>query len=117
MIMRSLVIRAVRAAAVISAGDGAEQQRHGQRKAQVRAQEADVHGVRVLDDQDQYHDEDAGGGAAPLAEAGGKVVAACGAAGSVMALLPSRAGPVTRDPAARPDWPGIVPGGSRPTLH
>jgi hypothetical protein len=41
-----------------SAHDDGEKQRHGQREAQVRAQEADVHGVRILDDEDQHHDED-----------------------------------------------------------
>jgi len=40
-----------------SAHDDGEKQRHGQREAQVRAQEADVHGMCILDDKDQHHDE------------------------------------------------------------
>ena len=48
-----------------------------------------------------------GGGAEPLAEGGGSVlVVPCGAAGPVMALLPSEAGPARADrgrfPAGRP---------------
>jgi hypothetical protein len=62
MIRRDWVIGAVPAAVIISAPrDGCEQERHGQRQAQVHAQEADVDGVRVLDHEDQHHDE--GGGA------------------------------------------------------
>ena len=59
MTRRSWVIRAVPAAAITRApGDRREEQRHGQRQAQVRAQETDVHSVRVLDDENQHHDED-----------------------------------------------------------
>lgn len=64
------------------------------------------------------------GGAEPLAEAGGRVVAeACGAADSVMALLPLRTGTgaqVTRLPLRTrvPARTGLVsPDISRPTLH
>ena len=41
-------------------GDGGKQQRHGQGYAPVSAEERDGHRVRVLDDEDEHHDEDEG---------------------------------------------------------
>jgi len=40
------------------ARDGGEQQRHGERQVQVGAKEGDADRMRVLDDEDQHHDED-----------------------------------------------------------
>jgi molybdenum cofactor guanylyltransferase len=41
-------------------GDGGQQQRDGQGDPQVSAEEGDGHRVRVLDDEDENHDEDEG---------------------------------------------------------
>jgi molybdenum cofactor guanylyltransferase len=41
-------------------GDGGQQQRHGQGDPPVSAEEGDGHRVRVLDDEDEHHDEDEG---------------------------------------------------------
>jgi molybdenum cofactor guanylyltransferase len=41
-------------------GDGGQQQRDGQGYPPVSAEEGNGHGVRVLDDEDEHHDEDEG---------------------------------------------------------
>src|SRR6185437_5675730 len=80
-------------------GDGGEEQGHGEGQAQVGAEEADVDGVGVLDDEDHHHDEAGGagdevGGAEPLAEGRGRVLVVPSGAGVwVMVLLPEGSGP------------------------
>ena len=66
--------------------DRGQQEGHGQREAQVSAEEADVHGVRVLDDEDHHYGEDGDTRDEPGAQATGPRVHSYADAGRFLRL-------------------------------